>query len=73
MRRASSVVLSALIVSLLFAAIHPQGLAAIPALMALAFGFNLAREWRGTLVPSMVAHAINNGLLLTLFLLIFGG
>jgi membrane protease YdiL (CAAX protease family) len=72
MRSATSVLLSALIVSLLFAAIHPQGLVAIPALMALAFGFNLAREWRGTLVPSMIAHAINNGLLVMVFLLIFG-
>jgi membrane protease YdiL (CAAX protease family) len=30
--------------------------------MALAFGFSLAREWRGTLVPAIVAHGLNNGM-----------
>src|SRR5262249_39109907 len=58
---ALSFVVSALVVSFVFAAIHPQGWLAVPALMALAIGFTLAREWRGTLIPSIVAHAINNG------------
>jgi membrane protease YdiL (CAAX protease family) len=69
---AASVLGSAVLVSLIFAAIHPQGLAAIPPLMALALGFNLLREWRGTLLPSMVAHAINNGVLLLVFLFTLG-
>jgi membrane protease YdiL (CAAX protease family) len=43
------------------AVIHPQGLLGVPVLMGLALAFNLAREWRGTLVPAMVAHGINNG------------
>jgi membrane protease YdiL (CAAX protease family) len=68
-----SVLLSALLVSLIFAAIHPQGLAYVPPLLALAFGFNLAREWRGTLVPGMVAHAVNNGLAMLLFMLAWSG
>jgi membrane protease YdiL (CAAX protease family) len=67
-----SVLLSATLVSFLFAAVHPQGVVAIPALMALAFGFTLAREWRGTLVPAMVAHGVNNGLVMLLFLLVLG-
>jgi membrane protease YdiL (CAAX protease family) len=54
--------------SLLFALLHPQGLLAVPLLMALAFGFCLAREWRGTLLPGMVAHALNNGLIFALAL-----
>jgi membrane protease YdiL (CAAX protease family) len=54
---------SALVVNLTFAAIHPQGLFAVPALMAVAFAFTLAREWRGTLIPAMMAHAINNSLI----------
>ena len=58
-----SVILSALIVSFVFAVIHPQGLIALPALMALAFGFAIVREWRRTLIPCMVAHGINNGIL----------
>jgi membrane protease YdiL (CAAX protease family) len=68
-----SVIVSATIVSFLFAAIHPQGPLAIPALMALAYGLTLAREWRVTLVPGMVAHGINNGLLLLFLSLALGG
>jgi membrane protease YdiL (CAAX protease family) len=51
---------SALAVSFVFAVIHPQGIQGVPVLMALAFSFTLAREWRGTLLPSMVAHGLNN-------------
>jgi membrane protease YdiL (CAAX protease family) len=70
--RWASVLGSALVASFLFAAIHPQGLVAVPALMALALGFTLAREWRGTLVPAMVAHGVNNGLLMLLLLALAG-
>jgi membrane protease YdiL (CAAX protease family) len=59
-----SVLASAVLVSLVFAIIHPQGLLAVPGLMALALAFALAREWRGSLLPSMVAHGLNNGVLL---------
>jgi membrane protease YdiL (CAAX protease family) len=51
---------TATVVSLLFAAVHPQGLMFVPTLGALAMGFSLAREWRGTLVASMVAHGTHN-------------
>lgn len=60
-RPALSVLFSAGVVSLLFAVIHPQGYLAVPALMGLAVAFTLMREWRGTLLPSMIAHGINNG------------
>jgi membrane protease YdiL (CAAX protease family) len=66
---AASVLASALMGSLIFAVIHPQGPIAIPALMSLAIAFTLIREWRGTLLPGMVAHAINNGLI-TIFLIV---
>jgi membrane protease YdiL (CAAX protease family) len=56
----ASVVASATVASFVFAAIHPQGWLGVPPLMALALAFTLTREWRGTLVPSMVAHGINN-------------
>jgi membrane protease YdiL (CAAX protease family) len=59
-----SLLLSATASSFLFAAIHPQGLVAVPALMGLAFGFCLAREWRGTLLTPMIMHAFHNGMLL---------
>lgn len=64
-----SVLLSGLLVSFVFAVIHPQGVIAVPGLMALALGFTLAREWRGTLIPAMVAHGINNGVLMLLLIL----
>lgn len=71
-RIAASVGFSATVTSFIFAVIHPQGLVAVPPLMALAFGFSLAREWRGTLVPSMVAHALNNSILVVFFLIALG-
>ena len=69
--RPLSVVISALLSGLVFAVIHPQGLVAVPFLTLLALVFALVREWRGTLVPSMVAHGINNAVLtLALILLV---
>ena len=62
---------SVFVVSVLFAVVHPQGLLAVPALAALAVGFALAREWRGTLAPSIIAHGLNNALILSLQILLF--
>jgi membrane protease YdiL (CAAX protease family) len=67
-----SVLFSATVVSFLFAVVHPQGWVAVPALMALAYAFTLAREWRGSLIAPMVAHGINNGLLMLLLILALG-
>lgn len=65
----ASCVISALWVSFIFAAIHPQGLLAVPALMGIACGCSLVREWRDSIWASMVVHAINNGLVFTLLIL----
>ena len=62
-----------LLVAFVFAVVHPQGLVAVPVLGALAVGFALTREWRDSLIPSMVAHALNNGLVMTTLLVAFGG
>ncbi len=62
LRPAWSVLVSALVVSFVFAVIHPQGWLGVPVLMALALAFTLMREWRGTLLPSMIAHGFNNAL-----------
>jgi len=59
------VLLSALGVAFLFAIIHPQGIIAVPALMSLAVTFALLREWRGSLVAPITAHALHNGALMT--------
>ena len=60
-----SALMSTTLVSFIFAAIHPQALVTIPVLMFMAFGFSLAREWRGSLLPSMFAHGMSNAAVLT--------
>lgn len=68
---AISILMSVALVSFIFAAIHPQGWVAIPALMGIAVGMNLMREWRGSLLPSMLVHGISNGIVTSvLFLLL---
>jgi membrane protease YdiL (CAAX protease family) len=62
--------LSAIVVAVLFAAIHPQGWAAIPVLGSIAVVLALLREWRGSLLASMTAHGINNGFALLLGVLL---
>ncbi len=68
----ASFLFSAFVNAFIFAVIHPQGFIAVPALVAIALGLTMAREWRGTLIPSMVAHGIHNGLLMTVLLLAIG-
>jgi len=70
---ALSILASALLNGVLFAVIHPQGLLAVPALTAIAVGFSLTREWRGTLIPSMIAHGVHNGALMVLLILFMAG
>ncbi|MDA7920838.1 CPBP family intramembrane metalloprotease [Verrucomicrobiales bacterium] len=58
-----SFLIAALIGGLIFAVLHPQGVYAVPALASMGVGFALIREWRDSLIAPMVAHAINNGVL----------
>jgi membrane protease YdiL (CAAX protease family) len=58
------------VVSLIFAALHPQGLAAIPALGAIAVVLAGIREWRDSLIASTAAHAFNNFIAITFALLL---
>jgi len=60
--RVVSVAMAALVNGVIFAAIHPQGVLAIPLLTTLAVGFTLAREWRDSLVSSITMHAFNNSM-----------
>ena len=64
--RALSIALAMLFSATVFAAIHPQGVLAVPALAALSFGFCITREWSGSVLPGMIAHGLHNGLLLAL-------
>ncbi|MDX1388739.1 MAG: type II CAAX endopeptidase family protein, partial [Acidobacteriota bacterium] len=70
-RRTLGPISSALIVGFIFAIIHPQGVLVVPALGALGFGFALLREWRGSLIAPMVAHAVHNGALVTFMWIMF--
>ncbi len=66
---AGSIILGAVINSFVFAIIHPQGWVAVPALMSLAIAFTLMREWRGSILPSMMMHGISNFIVLTALIL----
>ena len=71
-RRRLPFIASALLVAFIFAVIHPQGIAAVPALMGIALVLAALREWRGSIVAPVVAHAINNGVILILLVLTVG-
>jgi membrane protease YdiL (CAAX protease family) len=58
------------VVALLFAAVHPQGWAAIPVLGGIAMSLATIREWRGSIIAPTVAHAINNGVVTILLVLL---
>ena len=62
--------LAAALVGLVFAAVHPQGWAAVPVLGAIGFCFAATREWRGSIIAPAVAHALNNGAVTLLFVLV---
>lgn len=72
MRKWLSPVISALAVAFIFAIIHPQGLALVPALMGLAVVFALIREWRGSIIGPMVAHGVHNAFVISLIIFVLG-
>jgi membrane protease YdiL (CAAX protease family) len=61
LRRSFPWLVSAIISSLIFAILHPQGWVAIPAIGVIGFNLSAIREWRGSAIASMTAHALNNG------------
>ena len=67
----ASFMVAALASSALFAAIHPQGIVFAPILAGLGFAFCIARELRGSLIAPMVAHGINNALIVGLNVALF--
>jgi membrane protease YdiL (CAAX protease family) len=52
--------ISGIIVGLLFAIIHPQGWVGVPLLATIGFILSAIREWRGSIIASISAHALNN-------------
>ncbi len=71
LRARHRVLAAGLLTGFVFAVIHPQGLLAVPMLMALGFGFGLVREWRDSLIAPMTGHALHNGVLVTLMWIAF--
>lgn len=63
--------LGMLMSAFVFAVIHPQGWAGVPAIMALAGTFSLLRMWRHSLIAPMTAHALNNGIMCVMMLLLW--
>ncbi len=71
LRRRWRFLAAAFVSGVVFAAVHPQGVLAIPALTAMGFGFAMIREWRGSLIAPMAAHALHNGTLIGVMWLVF--
>lgn len=61
---------SLIVSSLLFAAIHPQGLMLIPALAAIGGMAAYVSHLRGSLLPAIVMHAVHNTTVLAIGLLV---
>ncbi len=72
LRRRWSTWLSGLSCGLIFALVHPQGLAAVPVLTSVGFMLCMIREWRQSLIACSTAHAVHNFAALTLTLLLLG-
>lgn len=70
MRQGAGIVASAALTAFIFAVIHPQGFVGVPVLMALAVTFALLREWRGSIIASITAHALNNAFVVTLLVVL---
>jgi membrane protease YdiL (CAAX protease family) len=69
-RRHVSWVASGIFSALIFAMIHPQGWLGVPVIGTIGFILSAIREWRGSLIASISAHALNNASVLVLFILV---
>lgn len=70
--RAPSTAFAAIVSGTVFAAIHPQGLTFIPVLAAVSWALVHAREWRGSLLAPVTAHALHNGFVTILLWILVG-
>ena len=69
LRRYLPWIFSGIISSFIFAILHPQGWLAVPAIGVIGFNLSTIMEWRGSVIASMTAHALNNGALVLLLIL----
>ncbi len=72
LRSRMPMLLAAGVSALLFGLMHSYGLILLGPVITLGFGFALMREWRGSMIASMVVHGLHNGIVLTLAFLVLG-
>lgn len=60
---------AAIMVGVIFASIHPQGWAGIPLLATIGVNLAIIRQWRGSIIAPVTAHALNNGTVMLLSVL----
>jgi membrane protease YdiL (CAAX protease family) len=68
-RSRAGMLLAAVVSGLLFGIVHGYSYFLLLPVIVLGFNFALIREWRGSLIPCITAHALHNGTLLTLAIL----
>jgi len=69
LRRRRHWVAAGILTGFIFAVIHPQGWIAVPLLGTIGFTLSAIREWRGSIIAPMTAHALNNGSVLLIAIL----
>ena len=70
LRRRTGVILAGLGSALVFAVLHGYVIQGLFMVGTLGFWFALMREWRGSIVASMTAHAIHNGVVMAVMLIV---
>lgn len=61
---------AALLTAAMFALMHQYGLPQLILVGTLGLVFAIMREWRGSLLPSMTAHAVHNGMVMVVVLVV---
>ena len=56
---------------LLFAVLHPQGFTGVPAILSVGIVLGVIREWSGSTVSCITAHAMHNGAIVMLMVALF--
>ena len=70
LRRRVGLVLAALGSAIVFAALHGYVLQGLLMVGTLGFWFALIREWRGNIIATATAHAIHNGVIMAVLIIV---
>lgn len=71
LRSRFGVIVSALLSALAFAAMHPIPFFLLMPVFTLGFNFALIREWRGSLIATMVMHGLHNAVAVLILISLF--